>query len=117
MKLNEIPRECAACKKPLRFPFFRVRIDYVLGNQQAADQVLGLARMYGGSQQALALAEVMAPTPEVAKCAGDEEPAMVTTAYLCVACVCLTEPLAAAWEAGNAPDAIAAREAGKGGGT
>lgn len=96
MKLSEIPARCDACSQPLRLPFFRVRIDHVFPKPKAAREVLGVASILGGlgNPGALKIAETLAPDADVAYALGDESPQTVSTAHVCIDCLCMNELLA-----------------------
>lgn len=85
MRMREIPATCRACSAPLQFPFVRVRVDLVIAKPDAARQVAGLATMFRG---AIGIAEAFAPDPEVALCAGDEKPQLISSAFVCMDCAC-----------------------------
>jgi hypothetical protein len=62
MKLSDL-KPCATCGGTIAPVFYRVRIDNILIDPQATNQVLGLNQVFGG--QALGLAEAMAPVDDV----------------------------------------------------
>lgn len=66
--------------------FYVLRVSQAAFNAQAANEVLGLTGMFGGS---LDLAEAIAPQPEVVMVLGDEVPALMTEFVICQTCFLL----------------------------
>lgn len=71
MKLSEL-KPCAVCKGKITPMWYVVRFSMAMLKPQAANGVMGLMQMLGGS---LALAEAMAPEPDCVVVMGDKEPA------------------------------------------
>lgn len=88
MKLSEL-KPCAACKGKITPIWYVVRISQAMLKPQAANGVLGLCQMFGGS---LALAEAMAPEPDCVLVMGDKEPSLMTEINVCQQCF-LMKPL------------------------
>jgi hypothetical protein len=63
--------------------FYVLRISLAMFSQQAANEVLGMAQVYGG---ALTLAEAMVPQPEVVKVLGEVDPLLWVEIRLCQKC-------------------------------
>ena len=87
MKLSEA-KPCIVCSGPLLKPpmgmWYVVRVTRAMLSPRAANQVLGMAQMFGGR---LGLAEVMAPSPDEAiMILGDKEPALLTELHICFEC-------------------------------
>lgn len=61
MKLSEMT-PCAICGEMIAPLFYRVKVEQIMIDSTAANQVLGLTTMFGG---ALGLAEAMAPNDDV----------------------------------------------------
>ena len=79
MKLSDV-RPCDVCGGKVSPLFYVLRVSQAIFNAQAANEVLGLTTMVGGS---LDLAEAMAPQPEVIMVLGDEVPALMTEFVVC----------------------------------
>ena len=87
MKLSQI-RPCDNCGGPIAPIFQVIRTSVALFNPQAANQMLGMTQMFGGTRTGLAIAEVMGPNPEVVKIAMDEKEfaGLKTEIFLCQKC-------------------------------
>lgn len=90
MKLSQLPSVCAACGQPLTFPCYRLRLELVVANQAAARRLLGVAEVLGGLSNpgALGVAKALTGDEELATCAGDENPELLFTRFVCVPCAC-----------------------------
>ncbi len=85
MKLSQA-RPCDKCRGKIAPQFYRVRVDLAFFSPRNANAVLGTAQILGGIG-ALAVAEAMAPGAEDAiVCAGDKEPELLDTLFICQEC-------------------------------
>lgn len=82
MKLSDL-RPCDNCGGPIGQIFYQVRTSIVMVKAQAANQMLGLTQMMGGS---LALAEAMGPEPDCVTVGGDHDPELFTHLLMCQDC-------------------------------
>lgn len=84
MKLTDL-RPCDNCQGKLVPTFYVVRFSQALFNARAANQVLGLNQIFGGS--AFGLAEAFAPNPDGAVMVfGDKDPSLQTELLVCQEC-------------------------------
>lgn len=82
MKLSEI-RPCDNCGGKIAPLFYVLRISQAMF-MPSTNEVLGLTQCFRG---ALALAEAMAPEPEVVMVLGDEDKALQTELFICQECL------------------------------
>lgn len=82
MKLSEL-KPCAVCGGKLVPIWYVLRISQAMLKPNAANTVLGLRQMFGGS---IALAEAMAPEPDCVLVMGDQEPLLMDEIHVCQAC-------------------------------
>lgn len=85
MKLSDL-RACDCCGGKIAPQFYVLRSSLALFVPRAANATLGLAQMFGNTREALAIAEVMSPEPEVVKIAGDEMKELWLELFLCFDC-------------------------------
>lgn len=88
MKLSEL-KPCAVCNGKITPIWYVLRISQAIIKPNAANTVLGLRQMFGGS---IALAEAMAPEPDCVLVMGDQEPSLMHEVFVCQACF-LERPL------------------------
>jgi hypothetical protein len=88
MKLSEL-KPCAVCQGKIAPVWYVVRFTQAMINPLAANQVLGLRQIFGGS---MALAEAMAPEPDCVLVFGDENPELMYEVNVCQDCF-LGKPL------------------------
>ena len=82
MRLSEI-RPCDNCGKPIAPIFYVVRTSIAVFNTNATNEILGLARMIGGS---IALAEAMGSQLEAVKIGGETDSHLWDEIFLCNDC-------------------------------
>lgn len=86
MKLSEL-RPCDNCGGKIAPTFYVVRVSLALFDPRATNTQLGLVQMFGGAGNgALALAEIMGPTPDVVQIAGDKKKELRTELFICQDC-------------------------------
>ncbi len=70
MKRNEI-RPCDCCKDTInnggQIMFYKIKVTTMGLDPEAINQQAGLEQYFGGGSQAAALADIMGPSPEIAK--------------------------------------------------
>lgn len=98
MKLTEL-RPCDKCRGPIEKGFYVIEFSQAMVNPRAANEVLGLAQMFGGIS-GLGIAEAFAPRAEEAVLVfGHRDPTLKTRLIICQRCF-LDGPLdlALLWE-------------------
>ena len=85
MKLSKRP-PCTICEKAPLAPFYVARVSLAFFSPAAADGVLGVARILGGSRAAMITAEALAPDADVVKIAGEEDPSLWSELAVCMDC-------------------------------
>jgi hypothetical protein len=86
MKLSML-KPCAVCGGPLPPIWQVVKVSMAALDRNATNSVLGVSQILGGSGQALAIAEVMAPGAEEAvMIAGEKDDSLWAQFNVCQAC-------------------------------
>lgn len=85
MKLSQL-KPCSSCKGALLPFFYVVRFSIVMANQKALNSTLGLVQHFGGTAEAIVVAETMSPDAEVFSVLGDKDKSLMTELFICQEC-------------------------------